>query len=78
MESLSILCVGGRGQPILAGGGDGAQKSANKKKVGLLWYISSTKYFKFVDKKMREVKMKKKKSAKLTLQRRRAYAVLSI
>ena len=27
---------------------------------------------------MREVKMKKKKSAKLTLQRRRAYAVLSI
>jgi hypothetical protein len=55
MKSLSILCVGGRGQPSLAGGGgEGVwnRKSRKIKKVDLLQYIPSTKYLILVDKKM--------------------------
>jgi hypothetical protein len=57
MKSLSILCVGGRGQPKLAGrsggmgGGCGAEKVLEIKKLGLLRYIPSTKYFILVNKK---------------------------
>jgi hypothetical protein len=40
LKSLSILCVGDRGQPILA---YGAKKFDIEKKVGLLRYIPSTK-----------------------------------
>jgi hypothetical protein len=44
MKSLSIFCVGGRGQPMLAGGSEGvwSQKIDIEKKVGLLQYVPST------------------------------------
>ncbi len=57
MKSLSILCVGGILFQLAkwAGGGGEAEK-ADKKKVGLLRYIPSKKYFIVVYKKMREIK----------------------
>jgi hypothetical protein len=53
MESLSILCAGGRGEPLLAGrsgGGYGAKKIQIKKGWSLAIY-SFYKYFLLVDKK---------------------------
>ncbi len=61
MKSLFILCVGGRGEPMLAAGVGGGMepKKCDKLKVGLLLYIPSTKYFLLVDKK--NVRNKRKK-----------------